>query len=229
MFYTYRLSFPDGTYYIGSATNTHNRFVNHNHRCKNQKHYNHKVQTAWNTFGEPALQVLNSYNTREEAYEAEEEILNEFYGTEECLNLSSSSRSFWTTKEHRENLSSLHKGKTISVENRARQSAFMRGRPKTAEHREKMKNRIVSPETRAKLSASNTGKTHSPETRAKISISNKGKRSNPIRIGDLYFPSITEAGRFYGVSKQAIHFALKSGTYRGMKIEKVSTTLLTTL
>ena len=179
---TYRLVFEDGTFYVGSTKNTYRRFHHHKSRCKIGTHRNNKLQTAWRTFGEPDLQVLNYYASKEEALEAEQELLNEYFGTDECLNLSSSSKTFWDTETHKANMS----------------------KPKSAEHK-------------AKLSAIHKGKPKSPEHKEKISLAN----SKSITIGALTFPSITEASKHFQVSQQAITLAVKRGSFRGMKVEKV--------
>lgn len=211
---TYRLSFPDGTYYIGSTQNTYDRFQVHKSKCKSKTHGNHKLQTAWTTFGNPDLQILNSYSTREEAFEAEQEILNEFYGTEECLNLSSSSKPFWKAEEHKARMSAILKGKPKSAEIRAKMSASHKGKPKSAETRMKMsasrKGKVLSIETKAKMS-----KPKSEETRAKMSLA----KSKSITIGALTFSSITEASNHFQVSRPTITQAVKRGSFRGMKVE----------
>jgi len=239
---TYRLSFPDGTYYIGSTSNTNNRFLNHKNKCERKRHYNYKVQNAWDNIGEPALQVLNFYSTKEEALEAEQELLNEFYGMEECLNLSSNSISFWTTKEHKAKLrtygigNTYNLGKIRSPETRAKMSASLKGKKHSAEHRTKLslilKGRVHKEETKNKIASSmfgttngkgNAGKRKTEEHREKISLALKQKKEkfSFLVVGDKTFSSFIEAGRFYGVSSSALHYALKRGNFRGMRIEKI--------
>jgi len=208
---TYRLSFPDGTFYVGSTWNPNRRFTNHKHYCNNGTHYNHKLQTAWKTFGNPALQILNYYATREEAFEAEQEILNEFFGTEECLNLSSNAKSVLFTEESRI--------KSHSVEARKKRSATNKGKVLTEEHKVKL-SLAKRGNTNGK---GNAGKVRTPEHKNKISLARKENNgmSKMIMVGEITFSSFAEAGRFYGVSSSALHYALKRGNFRGMRIEKI--------
>ena len=232
---TYRLSFPDGTFYVGSTKNTYRRFTNHKNECKHRTHYNHKVLDAWDTFGEPALQVLNVYETREEAFEAEQEILNEFFGTEECLNLSSNAKNVLFTEESRmkshsvearKKRSASHKGKVVSAESRAKMSASQKGKKSPMlglVHKEETKNKIASSMFGTTNGKGNAGKRKTEEHREKISLALKQKKEkfSFLVVGDKTFSSFIEAGRFYGVSSSALHYALKRGNFRGMRIEKI--------
>ena len=193
-FVTYRLSFPNGTFYFGSTNNPRKRFNSHKTKCKSGKPDNHKLQTAWKTFGNPDLQVLNYYASKEEAVAAEQELITEYFGTEECLNISRNAVTFYGTPEAKQ--------KANSPEAKAKLSASLKGKPKSAEHRANMS---ASRKTQKAIEQFTAARKNSQKVCSK-----------PLTIGTQTFASQVEAAKHFGVTARTIGYAVERGTFRGV-------------
>lgn len=56
----YKLSFDDGTFYVGQSLDISNRYREHLNNLYNNTHFNYKVQAAYNKCGEPKLEYIIS-------------------------------------------------------------------------------------------------------------------------------------------------------------------------
>lgn len=174
----YRLTFPNGKSYIGATTiGAETRLAHHRIQAR-RRAPRFPVHCALKKYG-PAvvLDVLGSFETREQAFAAEIEAI-EKHGTR-CPD--------------GYNMTDGGDGVTCDVpaEARARAAEKMRGRP-------------LSPEHRARLSDAHRGKVLSPEHRAKMSESAKKRgalNKKPVEIDGTSYPSITEAAQALGISR----------------------------
>ena len=174
------------------------------------RHPNRKLQAAYNR--DPNFDfVAIPTETREEATQAEQSLIDEFRGNPLFLNLSSDARNgvYEHTEEMRKARSERMKGNTyclgnkLTSEHKQKIGKSLEGKIKTPETCEKLSRsltgrkhseehirnnslaqtgKIASPEARAKMSASQTGRTHSEETKEKIRQSNFGRKMSPESI-----------------------------------------------
>lgn len=181
------LNLVNGKCYVGSSSNIQNRWGQHLHLLRLNKHKNKKLQNAWLKYGENEFQFVIL-----EKCQNSELILNEqkHIDITKCVlfgyNISEKAGRERAGMKHTPEailkMSAAHLGKTVGLEHRAKLSAALKGR-------------IFSDDTKAKISAAKTGKkrlpftdkaklnmsaatkgrVHSPESRAAMSVAHKGK------------------------------------------------------
>ena len=146
------------------------------------------VKEKWKEQPPDIVQVLLTFETKEQAREWEATALHNFGvpNNPMFLNKSAGTKGFKVpenlTESHRLKISASLTGKKRSPhsdETRAKMSSAHKGKTHSVEARAKMssahKGKTHSEEARAKMSSAHKGKTHSEEARSKISASNKGR------------------------------------------------------
>src|SRR4030067_118309 len=162
-----------GRMYIGCSVNIEQRWRQHLHKLRSERHPTQKLQNAWTKHGETMFEfiVLESCHEYEMiAVEQRQIDDSECFGS--GYNISAVAgrerAGMKHTQEAIDRMSSAHLGKVISSKHKAKLSEAFKGR-------------VFSKETRAKISAAKTGKKRSPfsdEARANMSSEN----------GDLFLP-----------------------------------------
>jgi group I intron endonuclease len=172
----------NGKFYVGSTTNTRERFRVHRNRLRSNRHHCKHLQAAWNQYGEQvfAFHVVETVPEGQSLQAAEDIWLQEHVGKEYCYNHGLRSGAPWrgVPKEQHPNF-----GKPKSEEQRQAISASLKAfyadditnHPRFGKtHSEETKARI-----RAKKLANPVrpweGKTRSEETRTKIGDTQRGK------------------------------------------------------
>ena len=164
-----------GMTYVGSSYNVKNRLKQHQQALQNNRHCNYKLQKEFN-LGHPLATNTAGYTTREEAFNAEQNILND--NSKYLLNISRNARYCSTviSIETRKKMSLSHIGKKASPETIL----------KLIEIR---KNTILSKEAKLKISLavtnSNKIRICTNETRIKRSLGNLGKKRSSAFINNL--------------------------------------------
>jgi group I intron endonuclease len=138
----YRLDFPNGYFYIGSAISLAGRAKRHRGMLESGNHYNKWMQNVYNKHGDFTISVLHRISklTR---YQWEQSYLDEFVGTPGCMNHCTRARGG----------PGYPRGRKMSDETKAKISAAKVGKPGWSKGIPK------SDETKAKLSASLQGRT----------------------------------------------------------------------
>jgi group I intron endonuclease len=80
----------NGKFYVGSTTNTQERFRVHRKRLRSNKHHCRHLQASWNKYGESCFVfcVIESVPPGESLEQAENKWLSEHVGKEHCYNIS---------------------------------------------------------------------------------------------------------------------------------------------
>ena len=191
-----------GKMYVGSAKDFFGRMRVHKSSLKLGTHKNVDLQAAFNIDPEIEFSVT-FYDTREEAYDHEQALLDEHHPKGELFNVAVNARS--TNKDNeviKEYLRQLKTGTTHTEETKAKMSANRKGKtkpPRTQEHIDK-------------LAAARTGSKHSEESIAKIRASSANAR--PVSIDGVVYPSISEASRSLGVEYKKIKRRIKSTKHK---------------
>lgn len=75
-------------FYVGSTTNTVERFRTHRNRLRGNRHHCRHLQAAWNQYGEQAFvfHVIETIPKEQSLQEAEDKWLQEHVGKEHCYN-----------------------------------------------------------------------------------------------------------------------------------------------
>ena len=139
-------------FYWGSTKNFIRRKADHFRELKQGKHKNSILQKAFDKHKTFEFEIIANVEEQELA-EWEQEIIDVWFGTENCANLSSIV-----------GLPSGMKGRKHSEETRAKMSISRTGRSKP-NGRTGLRQ---SEETKAKISAANKGKSKSEETKARM-------------------------------------------------------------
>ncbi len=199
--YTIRCT-ANGKVYVGSAVDINRRWKEHRHELRNNKHYNQRLQRAWNKYGESAFvfEVVETCKPSEILLREQHWIdvlraADKKYG----FNILPKAYSHLGAKRPSgtgAKISTALKARGIrpvqpphyrhSEETRRKISAVQKGRkhsPETIEKRaSKLRGRKQSPEHSEKVRLANLGKRRSPESRKKMSESQRNVPRS-VRVG----------------------------------------------
>lgn len=185
----------NGKFYVGSTTNTQERFRTHRNRLRRGRHHSKHLQAAWNKYGEKAFVffIVEDIPQGQSLREAEDRWLAEHVGKEHCYNTSkySDTPMRGIAKEDHPNF-----GRPKTEEERQAISTTLKefyaaditnhprfGKQHTEETKERIRQKKLANPSRAWL-----GKERSEETKLKISEAQKGKVKAPGR-------TVSEEGR----------------------------------
>lgn len=196
----------NGKFYVGSTTNTRERFRVHRKRLRKNRHHCPHLQAAWNKYGEQAFvfTVIETIPDGRSLQEAEDKWLIEHVGKEHCYNAGLRSGAPWrgVAKEAHPNF-----GRPKTDEERQAISITLKefyaqditnhprfGKQHSEETKERIRQKRLADPTRYWL-----GKQRSEETKAKVGASQKGKPEPPGRVvseeGRAKIRANIEAGR----------------------------------
>ena len=144
-------------FYVGSTTNTRERFRTHRKRLRSNRHHCKHLQAAWNKYGEDCFkfEVMEVVLDGQSLQSVEDEWLSEYVGQPNCYNKSRYSDS---------PMRGIPKEQHPSF-----------GRPKTDQERRAISTALKEFYAEDITNHPRFGKGHSEETKAKISSSRKGK------------------------------------------------------
>ena len=150
-------------FYWGSTNNLHKRKAEHLSALKRSKHINNILQNAYNKHKSFEFEIIATLQ-KEELIEWEQELIDVWFGSENCANLSPIAQvpPSWKGRKHSEQ-SKERMRKPKSEEHKARISAVQLGQ----------KRKPLTEEHKAKVSASKKGKSKSEETKARMSAAQK--------------------------------------------------------
>lgn len=171
----------NGKFYVGSTTNTRERFRTHRNRLRKGKHHTKHLQSAWNKYGETAFifHVIETVPEGQSLREAEDRWLAEHVGQPHCYNKSKYSDtpmrgiakedhpSFGRPKSEEERQAISRTLKEFYAQDITNHPRF--GKEHSEETKEKIRQAKLSSPTRAWL-----GKERSEETKAKIGDAQRG-------------------------------------------------------
>jgi group I intron endonuclease len=172
-------------FYVGSTTNTKERFRVHRTRLRANRHHSKHLQAAWNKYGEDAFvfHVIQTIPEGESLQEAENVWLFEHVGKDHCYNKSRYSDTpmrgikkedhpnFGRPKTEEERQAISAKLKDFYAKDITNHPRF--GKQHSLETKELIRQKKLANPTRAWL-----GKHRSEETKLKLSLAQKG-RPNP--------------------------------------------------
>jgi group I intron endonuclease len=150
----------NGKFYVGSTTNTKERYKTHRQRLRRNRHHATHLQAAWNKYGEQAFifHVVEEVPEGESLRAAEDRWLAEHVGKPHCYN------------------KSRYSDAPMRGIPKEQHPSF--GRPKTSAERASISKTLKEFYAQDITNHPRFGKTHSEETRAQISAS---KLANPTR------------------------------------------------
>lgn len=179
-----------GKLYVGSHSNLYSRPYQHNHLLKNKTHWNKELQEAYDESPEFSKFIIVT-ETREEAYDIEQAILDKYHGTGVLFNIAKDSKIPMA-------------GLEVSDETRSKLSEATKGRPKSDEHR-------------MKISLAAMGHKHSPETIAKLVAAAKARGIRPeltllaaekcsvkVEADGVIYPSKKAAAKAFNLAESSV-------------------------
>jgi group I intron endonuclease len=197
----------NGKFYVGSTTNTRERFRTHRNRLRRGRHHAKHLQAAWNKYGEATFvfHVIEEIPLDQSLQEAEDVWLAEHVGKDYCYNKSryADAPMRGVKKEDHPNF----------------------GRPRTEEERQAISSSLKEFYAKDITNHPRFGKTHSEETKARIKAK---KLENPQRywlgkerseetkkkVGDTQRGKPKAPGRVISPEGRAkIHAAAEAGHY----------------
>lgn len=199
--------------YVGSTGDLDKRLKEHRRDLNRSSHPNRKFQNAYNR--NPNFEVLSvSLQSRDEAFDLEQAILDEYGPGRLLLNISKDARApiFELTPEVRTRMSDAAKQRMISPETREKMKIGNTGKVRSEEVRRKMSERVHPPEIREKLSQSMRGNQNGLGT--KIPQESLDARRlhfiRPVVIDGRVFESHGDAARHYGVTATTVTNRIKN-------------------
>lgn len=188
--------------YVGSHADLYMRPVQHLHLLRHNRHWNVELQKAYNK--NPSLDVLFFVTeTREEAYDFEQKILDKYYDTGLLFNKAKNARL-------------AMEGLEVSLDTRNKLSLAGKGRPHSAEHAKKisesLKGQKFTPERIAKIKAKAQSRDH---TRLKaMSLVAALASAKKVFIQGIVYSSIAEAVRSLKLPSSTVRKRLSSKAER---------------
>lgn len=175
--------------YIGSARNYKTRKTDHFRALRRNKHYNAKLQRAWNKYGENSFVFeileyvpdINKLIEREQFYiEAKHSVIQGY----NLAGIAGSTLGVKYSKKVKKKLSLIHKERYLKMTKKDLSEIYGK---------------------------SHRGKHHSEETKQKMRVSSKGKNAKRVKCVELdrIFNSFPEAAQFINKTVACICRALK--------------------
>jgi group I intron endonuclease len=185
----------NGKFYVGSTTDTRERFRNHRKMLRGNRHHCRHLQASWNKYGEDCFKfdVQEVVEDATRLWEAEERWLADHFGKDYCYNSGRAPEA-----PMRGRFGPLHPsyGKSVPQEQKEAISATLKEFYAEDPNNHPRVGKQHTDETKAKISASKKanpvayweGKERSQETRQKIGDAQRGKPKGPGR-------KVSEEGR----------------------------------
>lgn len=206
-----------GMTYVGQAHNVYTRWRDHCSALRRGNHGNPHLQSAFDKYGEGALDFeFRETVTMDQLTAAEQRHLDAIpsdlrYNMGQVVNSPMLGRT--ASPETRAKQSKAHMGHIASSDARAKQSAAQMGRIASYETKAKIsaahngqipwnKGHTTPTETRAKLSKANTGLTRSPKTRDNMSKAQMGRTVSPETRANM---SKVRKGRPWSPARRAAY------------------------
>lgn len=187
------ISIESGMVYIGSSKNVESRISQHKCALIDNSHSNKPLQEVYNQ-GEAFVLLKFPTETREDAYQLEQALIDSEKSGGRLLNLSHDVKAPWKGKK-------LHP----EVIEKLREAAFQR--PVNHQHlnklHESMRGRLVSSETRNKISQSHKGVPLSDVHRTAIVLAHK-KDCKPVVVNGQRYDSLKDAAAAHNVSYASV-------------------------
>lgn len=194
-------------FYVGSTTNTRERFRTHRNRLRNNRHHSKHLQAAWNKYGEEKFifKVVEIVSDCESLRAIEDKWLAEHVGKEYCYNKSlySDAPMRGIIKEKHPNFGvpkSAEQRQAISDALKAFYAKDITNHPRFGKkHSEETKKLISQKKTENPIKPW-LGKERSAETKHKIGAAQRGKPKGPGRRvsleGMIKIRAAAAAGRY---------------------------------
>lgn len=130
-----------GQYYIGSAQNLVRRFAEHRTQLNSKRHFNSRLQNAWDKYGEGAFVFfpLSILQSKDHLIPAEQMLIDSYRAADRNVGYNSrpiahSNLGHKFSEQMRERVRAANLGKKASLETRAKMSASAKGTAKGSEH-----------------------------------------------------------------------------------------------
>ena len=224
---------PEGKYYIGYSCNIRRRWNNHKRDLKNGKHINIYLQNVYNKYGADCLkyEILHDCETKEEAQEYETSYLQDLTIRDKLYNLLYDSIGGDTMTHHPNREQIIEKikvkrklqtnyrkdapividgvnysgiteaGKILNIPSRTINDRIYSSSPKFINYHFLDEKKQKEAEEKGRIRIKNK-----KEHNKKFSIG----RGVPIIIDNIYYESMREAGKAYGVDTDVISDRVKS-------------------
>ena len=173
--------------YVGSTTDLRRRANRHERELRNNEHCNKDLQELYNKNNGNLEFVALPLQTKTEALDFEQAVIDAFHNTPVLCNISADARNsmvnFELTMGHKTKLIASNIGRPKSEEQKANISKTLTGRKLSPEHAAKMKfnnlGKKFTEEHKRKISEANKGKVLTEETKQKMRESGKTKIFTP--------------------------------------------------
>lgn len=211
-----------GEAYIGSTNDELTRKRTHTRKLINGNHPNKKFQAAFDrdqNFDFVAVEVKD----REEAFDLEQAIIDEFSDNKFLLNISRDSRycNINISEETKEKLRQANIGKIQSEETKEKRRQSMLGKNLGKTHTEETKKYIsliqigkkLSIEHRQKIGLAGLGRVDKPETTIRRKEAAM-KRAVKVNADGVIYDSIREAAQAHGICDSSIRDRVNSESER---------------
>lgn len=183
----YRIDINRFFYYGSAASSFFNRRSGHLNKLRKNEHANRHMQNAWNKYGEESFTFsIVEQCEPQKCLKAEQRYIDQFFGSENCMNLSPTAQNTLGVKyseESRRKLSECHSKRVMKESTRKLHSERMKSFKHSEEGKAKIaasnRRRKLSDETKKKISEKNRGHVMSAESRAKMSLAKRGRKKSP--------------------------------------------------
>jgi group I intron endonuclease len=179
----------NGKLYIGSAVFIEQRWRNHKHALRLNKHHSLHLQASWNVYGENlfVFEIIEFVTDKTKLIEREQFWIDELkssdkqFGYNVCK-IAGSALGRKASEETKTKRSQAMKGHSVSIETRAKISKGNKGNKNCGSGKRKT---VRTKEHAAAIGLANKGKKRSTEVLAKMSLSQIGRKHSEETIKKL--------------------------------------------
>jgi group I intron endonuclease len=220
---------PTGIYYVGSTGNLYERRSNHIAELKQHRHVNRRLQDTWGGSLDDYTFKFEACDSRDEALDLEQEVLDKLWGMFLCANVGNDARIGWKhgtmppelLNKHSQHLNEIRGLRDYSIpythteESKENMRRAWSLRPKESIRR----GFAHSAETRAKISEALTGlpgRKGVPHTGQALENMRAGfkeagiKKSRKVSLDGVVYNNAEYASRELGVTRRTIVLRIQS-------------------
>ncbi|SAK83948.1 GIY-YIG catalytic domain protein [Caballeronia arationis] len=205
---------PSGLMYVGSSGDLHTRIRQHEWNLRRGAHHCAALQEAYRE--SPAIRIKSVLtDTREDAYDREQEFLNRYFVAGRVFNAGSNARNpmkglvLSERSLARMRASAVGRGLGVakSAEHKANISEALKGYKKTPEHIEKLRRartgKSLTDDHKQKISRANLDRTYSEEHIERMR--NLGRKtSRPVNVKGTRYESLRAASQALSLSRDTV-------------------------
>lgn len=201
--------------YIGSSHCPRKRYVKHLYALNRNIHDNKGFQNTFDTCNKEVELYVHPFTTREEAYEKEQSLLNEYKSHENVLNMAPNVKNqtgFKHSEETKRKMSELRQTPEMRELSRQNATGYKHSDEQKAKISAGLKGRPISEKNKQITSALFKGVPRTEEVKANMQEA-AAKRFPKISIDGVIYKNALAASKHLGIGSSTVDYRLKNDNF----------------